>query len=285
MLSETEKSLMLRPFVILAMCLMAWPVLADLLICPECTNQVSSQAIACPKCGAPIEFIKATLAKKAALLTQDRRTFVARIETDQGQGFGVAVQEGARRFLVFDAALIECAESLIIHALATNDLVAYQGIEIADTGGLTRLPTDATNLVFLHLSPLAESTTPTLAVAVTTTHSLATNAIESIEVRGNRIGLTRPVPGLAAAFAGTNLIAVAVAGSNKEMQPLSPGVRWIAVKPADFRKQTRFLSACEKSSATDADKAAGRRRELQSTSWLTTDLRRRAATALERMNQ
>lgn len=269
-------------------------VAAALLKCPECANMVSESAVACPKCGAPIALIKEAVAVNSrtnAAVHTENRNCVASIQTDTASGFGVIVAQAGTQFVIFDQRLIEGAESLTILATTTNTLMRYDKLELATDRPLARLVTDSTSVIPLRMSSAgAADANDLLSLSVVSTNGqVSVKKIEGASQDSRTVSLNA-APGrmVCVCDSMTNLVAV-VLNKPSDNTAIKVGgvVQWIAVEPADFRKQTRLLAQATASAENGRTDRAQRKmlgKTLESTSWLTPHLRERATAIIQTLS-
>lgn len=216
----------------------------DLLPCPDCDNGVSPRAAFCPRCGCPIEYIKA--AAEAERPTEAERPFLLRVQTDRGEGIAIAARFPDGDYLLLHRHLIDGVQALELTPYGTNAPVPYLGLELAHDRPLARLPTPTTNLAPVVVSPAEQDAA--LALVTDGDSPVWRPAANPIAVGFG-------------ADARTNLTAVYM-GSLRV--PVTREVTWTRVSPKTFREQSARLLAMRHKAPGDDVQQTG-----PEPSWLT----------------
>lgn len=269
---------------------------AVLLKCPDCSNMVSDKAVACPKCGAPIAFIKQAAAESTrsnAVAQADTRNCVVRIQSESADGFGLVVEQEGNRFVVFDQRLIDGIESLNILPTTTNTPIRYEKLELATDRALARLSTDSTNVIPLRMSPDGGQTAKrwlSLSLNATNGQVMPTD-VEVASQDSVTIRLSTPPENLLCVCdEKTNLVAIAQTGANRNTaMKVGPDVVWIPVEPGNLRNQTRLLIQAAaftgKNGPEDQTQRENLKTALKTTPWLTKHLRERATALVQSLDR
>ncbi|HYG33266.1 MAG TPA: hypothetical protein VEC99_00690, partial [Clostridia bacterium] len=215
----------------------------------------------------------------------DFRNCAVRVETDVRRGFGVAVQEGQRQFVLVDQRVIEGAETLNMFATTTNVAITYRTFEVANLGGVARFAIEGSNVLCMNLGTWVETAEPLMALSVRANGDLATNVVQVVVLDSGGLRLEPEIANLLALCRGSSVIGVPDVGSCKLVKPIAAKMKWISVKPADFRQQTRLLHSWESSKTVSERQVVEMKEELSRTAWLTKDLQQRAVSALQRLNK
>lgn len=251
---------------------------AGLVACPDCGRQVSARALLCPGCGCPGKAIAEAAQPAATNQPPARPAFhrsLIQVRSDQAEGWGVAVADGATVQVVTSLELLG-AQSLELHSRTTTSVVAYVSIELADDCALARFRTTDTNLFALRWE--AGSTEGFLVQPDQGTNGLRLVAA-SLQPDGTvncPSGSTRPVAGTPVLSRSTNLLAVIASGAPDAPKAVtaSPARRWVPLQPSDFRRQMALV--CEARTARPASRRQLANR-LREAAWSTAYLKEFAA--------
>lgn len=249
----------------------AKPAFDRLIACPDCQQDVSRRALACPHCGCPGEAIAAAVREARAAEVAARPRPIVQITTDAGTGHGVIVAEGDAAHVLFDAALLTGAQSLSLTTISKAEPVSYSRLEVATDGPLARLTIPADAVARLPLA--ATSVGP---------------AASGLSVTGLIIPQTTPIDASAAPFvahldAHGAVIALAPSSKGDAFIPVSRATRWTTVAPADYRAQIALLRRLRQNPVAAVSSAD--REALRSTAWLTPFLQQSADALLRSASQ
>lgn len=259
---------------------------ASLFPCPDCDAQVSSRALMCPHCGCPGETIAEAVAQSRKDKDAETRSLspIAKVTASAGRGYAVAVMDGMRKYLVMDTTLLWEADFLTITPLATNSLIAYRALQLANDVPLARFLTDATNLSYLaiaHTSTVLED--QLYWVVASEKDGFCVREPMPAEVTDH----CAPGHGSPVALVDDHTNVVGVAFQNEDNRyrfGLPADGKWLNVSPGLLRAQTQLLSMADRERVAEL-LAPETRKQLLKTDWLTDFLRKKAEAILQKSNE
>ena len=212
---------------------------SNLIKCPDCAKDVSRRAVHCPACGCPGEAITAE-----ANRIEDARVLkpVVVITASNGGGYGIAVDGGGKHILAFLDS-VGTGEQLSLKSV-TDQNVPYTAIEVAENLPLVRLAVQSDAISYLPLSPTGERT-------------------GFLDSTGHR---TAGVSSASATLDASSFVSALVEQKTGVVVPVGPTIRWISMRPADFREQASLIARARQESSAGGLKPETRDR-LAKTSW------------------
>jgi hypothetical protein len=212
---------------------------SNLIKCPDCGKDVSRRAVHCPACGCPGEAIAAE-----ANRIEDARVLkpVVAITASNGGGVGVAVDAGGKHVIAFLDS-VGTGELLSLKSLADQE-VPYSAIEVAENLPLVRLAVQGDAISYLPLSPTGERT-------------------GFLDATGHR---TAGVSSASATLDASSFVSALVEQKTGVVVPVGPTIRWISMRPADFREQASLIARAKQEVNAGGLKPETRDR-LAKTSW------------------
>jgi hypothetical protein len=212
---------------------------SNLIKCPDCGKDVSRRAVHCPACGCPGEVIAAEASR-----IEDARVLkpVVAITASNGGGFGVAVDDGGKRVIAFLDS-VGTGELLSLKSV-TDQEVPYSAIEVAETLPLVRLAVQGEATSYLPLSSSGETA-------------------GYLDASGHR---AVSVNSASATLDASNSVSALVEQKTGVVVPVGPTIRWISMRPADFREQASLISRARQEASAGGLKPETRDR-LAKTPW------------------
>jgi hypothetical protein len=165
----------------------------------------------------------------------------------------------------------------------------YSSLELADDRPLARLAIDRASIGCMAAGAQTAVGGRLAAFSVTTNGTVRTNMV-TVEATGAfLLSMKESVERLFCLLDGSNVVAVAQAGSADRAIALPPATRWISVKPGEYRRQTKLLmranELARQPGGTATVEVQSLRTALKETQWLTQHLRQRGEAALRNLEK